>query len=102
MPCKVISTYRRADKNSAWHTNVFGSGNSSPAFKQESVRVKLPERRKITQIDDLTLEIEVTWDSRADYENFMTIPSVTNHFNLIEMYNQNAGITQDPKQFIES
>lgn len=100
MTCTVISIYRRPDKNVSWHTKVFG--NVNPAFKEEAEKVNLPQRRKITEVDDLTLEIEVVWDSRVDYENFMNIEVVKNHFNMLNYYNQNAKITQDPKQFIEN
>jgi hypothetical protein len=100
MSCVVISTYRRPNTSVSWHTNVFSKIN--PAFVAEANKVKLAERRKITQLDELTLEIEVTWDSKEAYEEFMTIEAVKNHFNLLDFYNQNAGITQDPKRFIES
>lgn len=100
MACTIISTLKRPNKTVSWHTNVFALAD--PAFTAEAEKVQLAQRRKITEVDDLTLEIEVTWESKSDYEDFMNIELVKKHFDLLAVYNQTVQITQDPKQFIES
>jgi hypothetical protein len=98
MPWIVQSVYKRPNKDVIWHTQAFDKNSVSLSFASWSMKVCLFGRRRTeNEIDELTLQIQTVWQTKEEYDEFMSIPSVKEHFNNVALYNANMGIKTEPK-----
>jgi len=90
MPYRTVKVYTRSDLQTVFHTKGF-KGNKE---NWEIINQRYPDIvRNITLPTPMTLEIEVIYESEAQYQEYQSDPLVVEHFALIDAYCRENNIT---------
>jgi hypothetical protein len=99
MAYMVVSRYRRPNTSVKWYSDA-GINEEINMQVLELAFTEFHGRkiRTISEIDDLTLEVEYIWEDISIYEDWSTRPIYVQQQQLINDYNLSVGITTDPKE----
>lgn len=99
-----ITTYRwrRPNANIPWHLDA----NPDPACFSQILELNLTEfyTKKIrnrNEPNELTLEVEWIWESKAVYDDWMSRDIVIQGHQVTKNYNNSVGIVADPIEISE-
>jgi hypothetical protein len=98
MAYRVVSKYHRLNTTVEWYSNS-GLDEELNAQVMEMMFGEFHGKkvRLVTEPDELTLEVEFIWETKALYEDYASRSLTVQSRAAIAAYNDSVGITVDPR-----
>jgi hypothetical protein len=98
MAYRVVSKYHRLNATVEWYSNS-GLDEELNAQVMEMMFGEFHGKkvRTVTEPDELTLEVEFIWETKALYEDYASRSLTIQSRAAVAAYNDSVGIISDPR-----
>ena len=94
MPFIVTHIFRKPNPSILWHSQYF-TNKTSPDYRQTQLDYNLYENRSHTELDPLSLEVVVSWETEEKFNEYSNLPEVKFQQELFDLYNNSNNITKE-------
>lgn len=96
MPFRTTRTFVRPNTSTPFHVTgmmTVNNINSANEWINRGIQYGLADRREFIEVDPLTMQVRVDWDSREQRDEYLNHPTVLEYYQRINDYNLAHGIT---------
>lgn len=102
MPYVVITSYTRPNSSVAWHTSQsFDSSILDPYIEMMFTFFHGRKTRTVSEPDENTLQIEMVWESKEVYDDYVSRAETIAIQQAINDYNDSVGVILQPREKFE-
>lgn len=97
MPFRITRTLIRPNNQVRFHNQAIMSKDDEfvkivdNAFNR-GIEYGLQDRQELVPVDELTVKVTITWDSKEQRDEFQNHPAMMEYYALINKYNSEHGI----------